>query len=81
MAEQLSLTNDDIYLVENEDYLTQQLITYIGNKRSLLTFIGDGVYEVTRKLGKKKLDVFDVFSGSGAVARYFKQFSTKTVCE
>lgn len=77
MAEQHSLTNDDIYLVENEDYLTQQLITYIGNKRSLLTFIGDGVYEVTRKLGKKKLDVFDVFSGSGAVARYFKQFSQK----
>jgi adenine-specific DNA-methyltransferase len=60
---------------ENEDYLTQQLITYIGNKRALLGFIGAGIKKVQRKLNKEKLKMFDVFSGSGIVARYFKQFS------
>ncbi|GHT53290.1 restriction endonuclease subunit M [Spirochaetia bacterium] len=60
---------------ENEDYLTRQLITYIGNKRSLLNFIGGGVKKVQERLNKQKLSMFDVFSGSGIVARYFKQFA------
>jgi adenine-specific DNA-methyltransferase len=60
---------------ENEPYLTRQLITYIGNKRSLLGFIGDGVGRVRQRLNKERLAMFDVFSGSGIVARYFKQFS------
>ena len=60
---------------EKNEYLTQQLITYIGNKRSLLDFIGEGIKKVQNKLQKKKLKMFDVFSGSGIVARYFKQFS------
>jgi adenine-specific DNA-methyltransferase len=60
---------------EKESYLKEQLITYIGNKRSLLGFIGRGVQEVQRRLNKNKLAMFDVFSGSGIVARYFKQFS------
>ena len=60
---------------EKNDYLTKQLITYIGNKRALLGFIGDGVKQVQKKLNKEKLKMFDVFSGSGIVARYFKQFS------
>jgi adenine-specific DNA-methyltransferase len=51
------------------------LITYIGNKRSLLGFIGRGVRKVQRRLNRDKLAMFDVFSGSGIVARYFKQFS------
>jgi len=60
---------------EKNEYLTQQLITYIGNKRTLLGFIGKGIKEVQKRLHKKKLKMFDVFSGSGVVARYFKQFS------
>ncbi|MDR2542493.1 MAG: DNA adenine methylase [Treponema sp.] len=59
---------------EKKEYLTQQLITYIGNKRSLLDFIGDGIKKVQKKLNKNKLKMFDVFSGSGITARYFKQF-------
>jgi adenine-specific DNA-methyltransferase len=62
-------------LCENEEYLTQQLITYIGNKRSLLDFIGKGVRRVQNRLHKEKLTMFDVFSGSGIVARYFKEYS------
>ena len=62
-------------LVENEDYLTKQIITYIGNKRSLLTFITKGVDIVRTELRKNKLNLFDVFSGSGIVSRYFKQYA------
>jgi len=65
----------DRTLYEKEEFLTSQLITYIGNKRSLLGFIGDGIKRVQKKLNKNKLRMFDVFSGSGIVARYFKQFS------
>jgi len=60
---------------EKSEYLTQQLITYIGNKRSLLGFIDNGIKIAQKKLQKNKLKMFDVFSGSGIAARYFKQFS------
>jgi len=62
-------------LSEKEEYLTRQLITYIGSKRALLDFIGEGVKKVQQRLNKDKLRMFDVFSGSGIVARFFKQFS------
>lgn len=58
---------------ENPRYLTEQIITYLGNKRSLLPFIGEAVKYVQKKSGKEKLDVFDVFSGSGIVARGLKK--------
>jgi len=60
---------------ENTDYLTKQIITYIGNKRSLLDFITRGIQIVQKRLKKDKLDIFDVFTGSGIVARHCKQFS------
>lgn len=61
---------------ENEQYLQSQLITYIGNKRALLEFIGQGVKIVQQKLGKEKLDCLDIFAGSGIVSRYLKQYSS-----
>jgi adenine-specific DNA-methyltransferase len=60
---------------EKKEFLTQQLITYIGNKRALLGFIGNGIKTIQKKLHKDKLKTFDVFSGSGIVARFLKQFS------
>jgi adenine-specific DNA-methyltransferase len=60
---------------EKEAYLREQLITYIGNKRSLLGFIGAGIRRAQKRLNRNRLAMFDVFSGSGIVARYFKQFS------
>ena len=60
---------------EDENFLTRQLITYIGNKRALLDFIGEAVKTVRGRLNKEKLITFDVFSGSGIVARYFKRYS------
>ena len=59
-------------ITENSDFLSRQLITYIGNKRKLLPFIGEALSKVTKRLNKTKLTIFDAFSGSGAVARYFK---------
>ncbi|MDR2314593.1 MAG: DNA adenine methylase [Spirochaetaceae bacterium] len=62
---------------ENEEYLNKQIITYIGNKRALLPFINDGLNKVLMRLNKKKIKTFDVFSGSGIVARYLKPHSSK----
>jgi len=77
MSEKLFLPEKktDTSILEKNEYLTQQLITYIGNKRSLLGFIGNGIKIVQNKLNKNKIKMFDVFSGSGITARYFKQFS------
>ena len=58
--------------VENPEYLTRQLITYIGNKRALLGHIAGAVARVKERLGKRELRVFDAFSGSGIVSRLFK---------
>lgn len=65
----------------NEDpgFLSEQIITYIGNKRSLLPFIGSGVEHVKKRLDKQKLTTLDLFSGSGIVARYFKQHSSHVI--
>ena len=60
----------------NDPFLTAQLITYLGNKRSLLPFLGRGVEHVQEKLGKKKLRILDGFSGSGVVSRLLKTQAT-----
>ena len=60
-------------LTENPEFLQNQLITYIGNKRALLDFIGEGVREVQKRLGRSQLSCLDVFAGSGIVSRYLKQ--------
>lgn len=69
-----SVENNDISL-ENPAFLTEQLITYLGNKRSLLPWINSAIHEVQNDLQKTKLDIIDVFSGSGVVSRNFKQFA------
>ena len=63
-------------MTENTQYLTEQLITYIGNKRSLLPFIKQGVEIVQKELNKEFLHCFDVFSGSGIVSRFLKSYES-----
>ena len=63
-------------MTENPSFLTEQLITYIGNKRHLLDFIGSAVKIVQDDLKKEKLTCLDIFSGSGIVSRYLKGFSS-----
>lgn len=62
---------------EDPGFLSQQLITYIGNKRALLPLIERGVRAVIQRIGRKKLRIFDAFSGSGVVSRFFKQYSSE----
>ncbi|MDR1373806.1 MAG: DNA adenine methylase [Treponema sp.] len=71
------MDNPEPPVVQSEDssFLTRQLITYIGNKRALLDFIGLGIKRVQKKLNRARLSIFDVFSGSGIVARYCKQYA------
>ena len=54
-------------------------MTYLGNKRALLTFIGDAVQLVQEAVGREKLSMFDVFSGSGIVARLLKRSAKKII--
>jgi adenine-specific DNA-methyltransferase len=67
-AHQLS-TSDRAFV--STDYLTRQLIAYIGNKRRILGFL----YRIFRVLGERhRLNSFaDPFAGSGAVARLARQ--------
>ena len=74
------ITADSEYpLDENSDYLSRQVITYIGNKRALLGQIGQVVEGVKGRLGKDRLRVFDVFSGSGIVSRYLKAHASALI--
>lgn len=66
-------------LEEDPDYLTRQLVTYIGNKRALLDPIRSAVETVRRRLGRDKLRVLDAFSGSGVVSRMLKQYASELV--
>jgi adenine-specific DNA-methyltransferase len=66
-------------MVECSDYLSRQLLTYIGNKRKLLGHIGRAVERVKRRLGKDRIQTFDVFAGSGVVSRFLKAHSSVLV--
>lgn len=62
--------------VENSEYLKKQILTYMGNKRALLDSIGREIHWIRKKSGIDKLICLDLFSGSGIVARYLKQYSS-----
>lgn len=63
--------------MENEKYLTEQIITYLGNKRKLLDNIATEVEIALKELGVEKAKICDLFSGSGVVARRLKQYSSR----
>ncbi len=66
-------------LEEDRAYLTDQLVTYIGNKRALLGLIRGAVEDVRRRTGLDKLRILDAFSGSGVVSRMLKQYASELV--
>ncbi len=55
------------------DFLKQQLITYMGNKRKLLPHINDVIThvheQIEKETGRNGISFADPFSGSGVVAR------------
>ena len=62
--------------MENEKFLTEQIITYIGNKRKLLNEISEEVENILFQLKIEKAKICDLFCGSGVVARKLKQYSS-----
>lgn len=63
--------------MENEKFLSEQIITYLGNKRKLLDNIATEVEVSLKELGVDKAIICDLFSGSGIVARKLKQYSSR----
>lgn len=59
-----------------DSFLTEQIITYIGNKRKLLPYIEAVVKDIQSQIKKDKLVCADLFSGSGIVARMLKAYSS-----
>jgi len=58
------------------DYLFNQLIPYIGNKRKLLPLIQDAL----ARTGHRRNEVFlDLFAGSGVVSRLAKQLGYRVI--
>ena len=64
---------------EDKDFLTTQIITYLGNKRSLIYKIEDEIRLIQKNLNKEKLICADLFSGSGVVARMLKKYASKII--
>lgn len=64
---------------EDKKYLTEQIITYMGNKRKLLKYIANEIELIMKELNLEKCVICDLFSGSGVVARMLKQYSTKLI--
>ena len=60
-------------------HVTGQLITCLGNKRSLLPQIGGAVEQVRRRLGGRRLRCLDAFAGSGVVSRLLKTHADQLV--
>jgi adenine-specific DNA-methyltransferase len=65
---------------KQNDYFTRQIITYMGNKRKLLTNIELVLDNIKIKLDKKTISVGDGFSGSGIVSRLLKTKADTLFC-
>ena len=66
-------------MTENPAFLKTQLITYLGNKRSLIGYIENEVKQIAEEIGKPRLVCADLFSGSGVVARMLKGYSSNLI--
>lgn len=71
--------SDSAKFDENPEFLTTQIITYLGNKRRLLEHIEKEILLIAEKLNCQKLVCADLFSGSGIVARMLKKHSSNLI--
>lgn len=62
-----------------DEYLSEQIITYIGNKRKLIPYIEDTIRSICHEIGQDKVVCADLFSGSGIVARMMKKYSSSII--
>jgi len=58
--------------MEEEEYFTKEILTYMGNKRTFLNKIDEIITLVKNSLGEKNINIAEGFSGSGIVSRLFK---------
>ncbi|MEA5038948.1 MAG: DNA adenine methylase [Clostridiaceae bacterium] len=65
--------------MSGESYFTAQLITCLGNKRTLTPYLLSAADRVRAALGRDLLAVGDLFSGSGAAARVLKTRASRLV--
>jgi adenine-specific DNA-methyltransferase len=63
---------------EDPRFLKEQLVTYIGNKRSLLVPIQAAISQVAETLGREP-SALDAFAGSGVVSRLFKSQASHVI--
>lgn len=75
VQDQLELAFDTVQ-IEDPNYLSRQLITYLGNKRTLVPDIRSAIHKVLSRLQKDRLHVYDAFSGSGVISRLLKAYSS-----
>ncbi len=59
--------------------ITDQLITYLGNKRKLLPYIETEIQLISKILNKDKLNIIEPFCGSTSVSRMLKKYSNHLV--
>ena len=72
------LTDTQTMCNEKTEFLTTQIITYLGNKRALITNIEKEI-EIIKEVIGKRLCCADLFSGSGIVARMLKRHSQRLI--
>jgi len=65
--------------MEDRNYLKDQLITCLGNKRAMLPHIERTVKSAMAELGLEKAVCADLFSGSGCVSRLLKGYSSRLI--
>lgn len=61
------------------DFLKDQIITYIGNKRLLLDEIEALICHIKEREGREELSCGDLFAGSGIVARLLKNHASHLI--
>ena len=64
---------------ESPEYLSRQLITYLGNKRALLGPIESAVQRVRQRTGGGRLRILDAFAGSGVVSRMLRRHASELI--
>lgn len=65
----------DEHAAEDRDYLSEQIITYIGNKRRLIPMIEESLRHSLAEIGAKDPSFADVFAGTGVVSRMARRYA------
>ena len=60
-------------------FLSEQLITYLGNKRKLIPYIEKEIQRICKFEEKERLSILEPFCGSGSVSRLLKLYSNHLV--